>query len=256
MFLDRPVFLNRAAGAATASLLALAAVALPAAASAAIVVASSGPSASKYPVGTKIAPDTRVTLKAGDSVTVLDDAGTRVLRGEGTVRVDQRGGGAVSSAFTALTRQRSASRVRTGAVRGSDAGEVRSPNLWYVDARQGGTVCILDTWSVQVWRATSDAAQTLRVTPARAGSGGESAGETALSFPAGAMIAPWDTSAAPIADGSAYRISGDGAAARQVTFAVLPAKPASPEATAALLIEKGCSVQLDLLAASLARGAG
>lgn len=245
------MFLGSKARVAAASLAAGAAILIHGAAFAAIVVASSGPSASQYPAGKKIPDNTRITLKAGDSITVLDGGSTRVLRGAGTVVVGQRSGASSSSAFAALTRQRSSSRVRTGAVRGSESASVLSPNLWYVDASKPGTVCVIDTQNVNVWRPDTTAAQTLRVTPAKSG------GQAKVAFAPGSMIAPWDTTAAPIGDGSSYRVeAADGSQPRQFTFAVLPAQPDDAEETAALLIERGCSVQLELLSASLGPAAG
>ena len=60
-------------------------LALPGIAAAAIVVASSGPSARNFPAGKKLDDAASITLQAGDSVTVLDAKGTRVLRGAGTI---------------------------------------------------------------------------------------------------------------------------------------------------------------------------
>ena len=56
----------------------------------AIVVRSTGPSAATYPKGKKLAAGTSVTLKTGDMVTVLDKAGSRVLRGAGSFTMDSR----------------------------------------------------------------------------------------------------------------------------------------------------------------------
>src|SRR6185369_4761891 len=94
------------------------ALAIPAAAEAAIVVASSGPSAATYPVGRKLDDAGTITLRAGDTLTVLDGKGTRVLRGAGNFPVAAAAGTPAKSAtFAVLTMQRSAQRVRTGAVR-------------------------------------------------------------------------------------------------------------------------------------------
>ena len=69
-------------GALTAALLA---AAVPVAqAQAGVVVAVSGPSAKTYPVGRKIGPSDKIVLQAGDTLTVLDEKGTRVLRGAGS----------------------------------------------------------------------------------------------------------------------------------------------------------------------------
>ena len=50
-------------------------------AQAGVVVKSSGPSAATYPVGRKLSDSSTITLRAGDSVTVLTDSGTRVITG-------------------------------------------------------------------------------------------------------------------------------------------------------------------------------
>ena len=49
-----------------------------------IVVKSVGPSARAYPPGKSIADNSKVALKAGDSLTILDGRGTRVLKGPGS----------------------------------------------------------------------------------------------------------------------------------------------------------------------------
>ena len=45
-----------------------------------------------YPVGKKIGDSERIVLRAGDTLTVLDGNGTRVLRGAGTYSLDQQAG--------------------------------------------------------------------------------------------------------------------------------------------------------------------
>lgn len=225
---------------------ALGALALPGMAMAGIVVASSGPSAKQYPAGRKIDDGAAIVLQAGDSVTILDQKGTRVLRGPGTMALSKGGSAATVNAFAALTRQRSAARVRTGAVRnGPGSGPVRSPNLWYVNLASAGTVCVIDPANVRLWRADPAAKASYAI------SGGPAKGSA--QFAAGEMIAPWDAARAPVSDGASYALSdGAGKPVANVRFAVLPAAPATPEDTAAALIAKGCQAQLDLLAASLA----
>lgn len=227
-----------------ASRSALAALALTLAsgtAQAAIVVASSGPSAAQFPAGRKLDDAEQVTLRAGDSVTVLDSKGTRVLRGPGAVRVGATTARSQAGTFAVLTRPRGSARVRTGAVRdpGKD-GKVLSPNLWYVDASAGGTHCLVDTATVRLWRPDRDKPATWRVT-----------GETTarVSFAAGEMVAAWPGT---VADGARFTLAPEGSAASLgVTFAVLPALPANAEDTAAALIARGCTAQVELLAASL-----
>lgn len=225
---------------------ALCALALPGMAAAGIVVASSGPSARQYPVGKKIDDGAAITLQTGDSVTVLDQRGTRVLRGPGTMALGKGASPATSSVFAALTRQRSTARVRTGAVRnGPGSGPVRSPNLWYVDLAASGPVCVVDPANIRLWRADAAA-------KANYGLSGDGAGKGTVSFAAGDMVAPWDAARAPVRDGASYAITdAAGKPVAQVRFVVLSALPATSEAAAAALIEKGCQTQLDLLAASL-----
>lgn len=226
-------------------LAALGLLALPGMAMAGIVVASSGPSAKQYPAGRKIDDGTAIVLQAGDSVTILDSKGTRVLRGPGTMALGKGTSPATVNAFAALTRQRSAARVRTGAVRnGPGSGPVRSPNLWYVNLATSGTVCVIDPANVRLWRADPAAKANYALT------GGAAKGMA--SFAAGDMVAPWDTAKAPVSDGASYAVTDSaGKPVSKLRFVVLPAAPTTAEETAATLIDKGCQAQLDLLAASL-----
>ena len=75
--------------------LALALLLLTGAASAAanvLVVRSSGSSAKAYPPGRSLPDNARIVLRRGDTLTVLDGNGTRVLRGAGTYSLDQQSG--------------------------------------------------------------------------------------------------------------------------------------------------------------------
>lgn len=229
-------------------LLGVLALAVPGAALAAIVVASSGPSAKSFPVGKQLDAGATITLKAGDSITILDGKGTRVLSGAGTYAVSGQGAATKAVTFSILTRQRAAGRVRTGAVRDPGAvGPVRSPNLWYVDVSRLGKQCVIDPAMVRLWRVDSALPARFDVTPAGGGT------SVAISFPAGTSVAPWDAAAAPVTDGASYAVTdGRGHALGKVEFVVLSAQPADAEGMAAVLIEKGCNAQLDLLSASLA----
>lgn len=223
---------------------ALVAMALPGTALAGIVVASSGPSAASFPPGKKLADDASITLKAADSVTILDAKGTRILRGAGTFTVGAPGTVTRATTFAALTRERGAQRVRTGAVRGPN-GKPVSPNLWYVDLTRSGTFCVKDTASIRAWRPEKDGPATYLVTG--------KTGTATLAFTDGVTVAPWDVAAAPVSTGETFTVARkDGATKASVTFAVLPAQDYAPEDLAAALLAKGCSGQVDLLATSLA----
>jgi hypothetical protein len=229
---------------AAAALAAAACILAPLVASAGVVVSATGPSAASFPVGKTIGNSERIALRAGDTLTVLDGNGTRVFRGAGTYSLDQQGGPSRRSDFANLTRRRAASQVRTAAIRGVDD-HTHSPNLWYVDVGHPGTVCVVATDRVRLWRATTvgDATYALR-----AGAGGAS---HSITFADGDTLAPWDTSAFPIADGASFTISGpDDAGSGTLTFAVLDTVAEEPEALAQQLIEKGCTQQLELLSAA------
>ncbi|MCJ2177494.1 hypothetical protein [Novosphingobium album (ex Hu et al. 2023)] len=230
----------------TAATAALAAAALPGAAMAGIVVASSGPSAASYPPGKKLPDDAKITLKDADSVTILDSKGTRVLRGAGTFTVGAPGTLNRSTQFAVLTRERSARRVRTGAVRGAHEQQA-SPNLWYVNVTKPGTFCIVNPAEIRVWRPEKDGDATYRAVSA------DGADTTAFGFTDGVTVAPWDVKAAPVGAGSTYSIIGNDPAQKvTVTFEMLPAQDYAPEDLAAALMAKGCTGQVDLLATSLA----
>lgn len=224
----------------------VAGVATATAAQAGVVVSASGPSAKAYPVGRKLADNDRIVLQAGDSITVLDQRGTRVLRGAGTYTLAQQSGPSKSATFAVLTRQRSAQRVRTGAVRAGDAGgPVTSPNLWYIDVGSSGAVCVPQPNDVRLWRPSTDGGATYSIKPA----GGSSAAE--VSFASGEMLAPWNSAALPLKDGSSFVISRPGTPDTTVTFKVLGAVPADVEGLAEKLIEADCKTQLGLLSSTL-----
>ncbi|GAA4642968.1 hypothetical protein GCM10023115_09280 [Pontixanthobacter gangjinensis] len=222
------------------------AMAASAAANAGVVIKSSGPSASQYPVGKKIDDSGRITLKAGDSVTIMANGGTREIRGAGTHRVAERG---VSkrSTFAALTKQRSNSRVRTGAARTGTGplSSVRS-NLWYVDVTESGPVCVADFSAVRMWRPERELEATYVV------ANSNSAEHLHVTFAEKTMIADWDAARMPLSENSPYTISGPGNVEPvTITFAALDAVPDNPEDLATALIEKGCTSQLELLATKM-----
>lgn len=215
-------------------------------ASAAIVVASSGPSASQFPAGKKLDDAARITLKSGDSVTVLDQRGTKVLRGPGRFAVSQPGRPLPNPAFAALTRRDAATRARTGAVRTGEDGKAVSPNLWYVDIARPGMQCVIAPDAVQLWRGDASKARRYRLSSATAAAG-------SVAFAADEATAPWDAAHAPIADGASYTLAPEGAAPiGSFTFAIVDNPPAEAEDLASVLIAKGCTAQLELLTQTLA----
>jgi hypothetical protein len=229
----------------TALALVGAALALPVAAMAGVVVKSTGPSSSKYPVGTKVDDNASITLKAGDVITVLTADGTRVIKGAGTFRVGDRPQVAADR-FASLTRKRAATRVRTGAVRGETDENPTNPSLWYVDVTRSGTICLYDLATVRLWRPGTPGTSTYRMFNRENGAAVD------VTFDEMVMIAALDPARLPIVEGAPYTITGpDNTTSAQIDFVLLPEDYDAPDALAEALIAKGCTVQLEALASSL-----
>ncbi len=227
---------------AAAALAAAACALVPAAVSAGVVVSASGPSAGSYPVGKSIANSDRIVLRAGDTLTVLDGNGTRVLRGAGTYTLSQQSGASKRTEFASLTQRRTASQATTGASRGDNP--PRPERLWYVDVSHPGTVCVTPSERMRLWRPETEGEATYTLRGASDGAGHP------VTFGDGNRLATWDTAALPVSDGARFALAGpDGAAAGTLTLAVLDSVPEEPEALAQQLIARGCTQQLALLSA-------
>jgi len=206
------------------------------------VVAVTGPSAGQYPVGTQIGDTQRITLAAGDRLTVLDPSGTRVLSGPGTFILARQSAQSTNSAFSALTQQRQARTARVASSRG-DASEVTRPILWYVDIEKSGKMCLSDPTSVRLWRADTSANASYTIAAVA-----QPATTVSISFAQGDMLAGWDSRLA-LTEGLIYSIRPSGGApAAQIDFVFLDEIPDDPEALAAKLIEHGCMGQVEVLA--------
>lgn len=219
------------------------------AAQAGVVVKASGPSAGQYPVGKKLDDSASVSLKAGDSITVMTANGTKVITGPGSFTVGVRGE-SKRSTFAVLTRQASGARVRTGAVRsgGSSAAPV-NPSLWNMDVSQPGRFCLADASRVTFWR------------PATAGEGvyvlgsGESDYLIQVKFADGTAQSSLTGQQLPLTSNRSYRLSSAaGAPPQPVEFILLDTVPASADGLASVLAEKGCNAQLAMLSDRLMTG--
>lgn len=210
-----------------------------------LVVRSNGPSAGSYPPGKALAAGTTITLKAGDTVTVLDASGTRVLKGPGAIPVS---GSKTASAngISALIADNGARQSRTGATRGAvGGGTPHASNVWIVDASRSGTICLLDPQTVSLWRPADGDAGTLKLTRL---ADGKSAN---IDFRAGQAVRTWPVAEVPVTEGASYRLEGLGMA-KPVTVkaTLLTQAPDSLDATAQVLLHKGCSAQVDMLVAA------
>ena len=206
-----------------------------------IVVRSNGPSAGAYPPGKVLPAGGQIPLKAGDTLTVLDSGGTRVLKGPGNVAVSGTGAASVNG-FKALIADTGVRQTRTGATRGVGGGPAHPTNVWTVDASKPGPFCVINPASVSVWRPDNSAAGQLALT--RLGDGKK----FTLEFLPGESVRAWPTADLPVVDGSRYRIDGAASAsATTITTRLLPAAPPSLDDAATALLAKGCTSQLDLL---------
>jgi hypothetical protein len=220
-----------------------------------IVVRYEGSNAQTYKAGKTLAANARLTLKAGEILTILDDRGTRTLRGPGTFNASSNAAAPKPSqaSLASLIATTGARRARTGAVRGTQTAKpaiARSPNLWFVDVSKPGTVCVADFSTLQFWRGDTKAAQTLRIADAKSGAA------SSIAFDAGRTTARWPAQMAAAA-GAKYTVAFQGAGAPvEITFAkVAITGNESLEALASMLSAQGCQAQFNLLADTFAQTA-
>lgn len=205
-----------------------------------LVVRSSGPSAKTYPAGKSIPEGGKITLKASDTLVVLDGRGTRTLRGPGSFAAGAPSKAAPApSAIAGIVAGAPQRRSRVGAVR-SVSTTPRSPTIWHVDIAKSSTICLADRNGVTLWRADATQPIMLRI----AGPGGR-LDEIAWAKNEATLIWP---ASMTIAEGAEYRMSwGSESAPTLLSFKWLPAKPAGIEDMAQSLIRNQCQAQLDLL---------
>ena len=201
-----------------------------------IVVRATGPSAGLFPPGKAITAAS-LTLRPGDTIVLLDAKGTRTLSGAGVHSISGGNAAVAPSALGALIRSSGARQVRTGAVRGALAGPAKSPNLWYVDASRGGTVCVADT-GTNVWRPDMTVAAAYSIW-----SGGKS---VPLDFAAGQSVRAWPAEL-PLTAGARYKIAAPKGAPVDIVIQPVGTPGDSADAVGATLIAKGCARQLDQL---------
>jgi hypothetical protein len=214
-----------------------------AASAATIVVRANGPSAASFPPGTKLPDNGTIVLRPGDTVTVLDAHGTRVLRARasaGAVPVAGTGAATVNG-IAALIADNGQRQVRTGATRGS-AAPPHPTNVWQIDATRSGPFCVVDAKTLALWRPASDTPAMLRLTRATDGKA------ATVPFRAGQAVSPWPADTIAIEDGTTVRIAGlANPPSATVVLKLLPAVPVTLDETASVLLAQGCSAQVDLL---------
>jgi hypothetical protein len=242
---------NRASRGLLGGLLMTCAMAVSGAALAqAVVVRSTGPSSTTYPQGKKLAANAKVTLKAGDRITVLDKAGTRVLAGPGSFTLDStlaRDTTAVSRVSNVLA-SGAAPRTRTGAVRGAvsaprPTSSAPGPDsVWYIDVSKGGSYCLSDPASVVLWRPNREQEATARLAAVAGGKAAE------ITWRKGNPLKLWPAEQLPIADGAEYTFADPLGPNRTFKLHLVGTPPADDIGVASLFADKGCTAQLDVFA--------
>jgi len=223
----------------------------------AVVVRSTGPSAVNYPKGKRLSGTEKVTLKAGDVVTVLDKAGTRILRGAGMFSLTgavNRDRGAAALLARSLSNPAS---VRAGAVRGvgDTSGENVMPvSIWLADTEQGGTVCVPRGSDLYLWRSESAKRSFTWLTEA---TGGEM---VRMQWPPKTVGIAWPKTMLAPQESRTYRIYDEGTPDKVAEFQIVMIEPEAVPADAAalgtLLLDNGCKAQFDWLAATLEEDEG
>lgn len=213
-----------------------------------VVIRATGPSAKAYPAGRLLADNAQLTLKAGDTVLLLDARGTRTVSGPGTFAAVATGtrAGVAQTASRIIANQGTSER-RGGAVRGgAPTNDGRSPNLWLVDTTKSGTICVANPAALQIWRPAAATAAELKISSASASG--------TIAMASGAAIGNWPA-AVPVTDGAEYTLWMTGASPTKIRLVTVPV-PATTEETASMLIAKGCQAQLDLLVANAQASGG
>ncbi|AKM11704.1 hypothetical protein AB433_09365 [Croceicoccus naphthovorans] len=211
-----------------------------------VVLRATGPSSASYPAGKKLADGTEIVLKAGDVLTVLDKAGTRVVRGpgkvtlDGSVTRDRTGAKRVADLVSGST----GARARTGAVRGAGGGAASATytgptNIWQIDSTKGGTWCVADATRLVFWRPDRVEAMTGTVK-------GQS-GSADVAFKRGGALKLWPQDM-PVVDNATYTLEMPGASPVTFITRVLPGVPdGDVPAVYSMLNDAGCTAQRDLL---------
>lgn len=223
---------------------AAAGLALAGGAQAGVVIKASGPSAGQYPPGKKLDDAGSVTLKPGDSLTILSNGGTRVITGPGTHRVAARGTSRRAT-MTALTQQRPKERRIPGATRGDLGGPPLAANLWQVDVTKPGAVCLPDLSALTFFRPGGDQPSTYMLTTAG------SSDHIHVAFPANHSLVDMDSETPTVKEGVDYIVTGPGGESTTISFKTLAEPATTGEALGLQLFEHGCAAQLELLTSKM-----
>ena len=213
-----------------------------------LVVRSTGPSATQFPIGRVLASNASVTLGDRDRLMVLDKSGSRILMGPGSFTLD----GKVTHDQDALIRMRKLldydgpHRIRmSGGVRGGAAAtgnnfEKVPRSIWSVDVSKGGTYCAVKGAPLTLWRRNTDHQESWKVTLASDGS------MAMVVFKQGESSAPWPDHFT-ITHGGHYTFTRQRANV-PVTIHVLDPSGSDPVEYASQLARENCLAQFNILA--------
>ena len=192
-----------------------------------VVVKSLGPSAKAYPPGKTLPESAKISLQGGDVVTVIGPASAQTLRGPGNFDAKQ-----VTLASAA------GQRGRFGALRAAEV--AHNPSIWDINASEGGKICVADASKLQLWRPDSESAATIEIRSPEGKS-------QQLTWAAGKALTAWPT-ALPIRNGASYQLEWpDTGEKSSLDIVTTPGAPTDLVGAAQVLIEHGCTKQLDLL---------
>ncbi len=204
-----------------------------------LIVRSAGPSAKSYPLGRSLPENARITLREGDTVTLLGSAGTLTLRGPGTYAAKVQ----VSTGPRLVNVDR---RAVTAAVRGGPVPSQGTPNVprafsvWQIDVAHSGNFCLLRSTDVMLWRPDAMAPATVTISAAK---GAPQNAE----WPAGRNSILW-APISPFLNGGAYTFRpAGGGMPMKITVHVVQLTSSALQDVAAVLIKNGCERQLDAL---------
>jgi hypothetical protein len=211
-----------------------------------VVLSAHGPSAVAYPQGAILRADKIISLKAGDSLELLDAAGSRVVKGPASIVAGQPAGGSRATLVDIFAKGQHA-HPGIAATRGFTLQPVSAPgddgNLWRVDVTEGGDACVLAGQKPSFARGDSSAPAPVSISRTSTGD------KRIITWTKGGMTADWP-SGLPVTDGESYKVTFEDGSSATLVWRTLPASTAGVEPLAADLLDKGCYAQLDRLRAA------
>lgn len=207
-----------------------------------LVTQSSGAIGRELPRGTRLPDDRIITLRAGDSVTVLTSNGTRRFTEPGRYRVS----GPRQVASGGLNRQGRNGIARAGISRGpNDLAPISDANRtqWQLDIDQPGTFCIAEGRPVSLWRSNASQAAAVIVTRASTGA------SMTVTLPAGDFSQSWPDGMEMESGIYTIQVTGD-PVEREIEFVTVDGDLSDPVILGAALMENECSVQLEAMTAN------